>query len=70
MKKNNGTIIFTYDDLSDKVQDELYSEMSVEVQKELKAGKLMKDWENITFGELDKIIMERLSICKYEFNFR
>ena len=35
MKKNNGTIIFTYNDLSDKVQDELYSEMSKIVQKEL-----------------------------------
>lgn len=70
MKKNNGTIIFTYNDLSDKVQDELYFEMSKIVQKELKEGKLMKDWKNITAGELDEIIINRLSICKYEFNFR
>ena len=70
MKKNNGTIILTYNDLSDKVQDELYSEMSKIVQKELKDGKLVKDWKKITTGELDKIIINRLSICKYEFNFR
>lgn len=70
MKKQNGVIIFTYDDLSEKVQEELYSEMSKIVIKELKAGKLVKDWKNITAGELDKIVMNRLSICKYEFNFR
>lgn len=70
MKKNNGTIILTYNDLSDKVQNELYFEMSAIVQKELKAGKLMKDWKKITAGELDEIIINRLSICKYEFNFR
>lgn len=70
MKKENGIIILTYDDLSDKVQDELYSEMNKIVIKELKGGKLVKDWKNITAGELDKIVMNRLSICKYEFNFR
>lgn len=70
MKKQNGVIILAYDDLSDKVQEELYSEMSKIVIKELKAGKLVKDWENITAGELDEMIMNRLSLCKYEFNFR
>lgn len=70
MKKNNRTIILTYKDLSEKVQEELYSEMSKIVIKELKAGKLVKDWKKITAGELDEIIMNRLSICKYEFNFR
>ena len=60
-------IIINYNDLSDKKQGEIYTKVSKVVQKELKETLPEWEWKNITFGELDKLIMDKIKECKFKF---
>lgn len=60
-------IIINYVDLSDKKQEEIYTKVSKVVQKELKETLPEWKWKNITFGELDKLIMDKIKECKFRF---
>jgi len=60
-------IIITYKDLSDKKREEIYIKVTKIVEKELKETLPEWKWKNITFGELDKLIMNKIKECKFKF---
>jgi len=63
------TIIITFNDLSEEKKSILYHKMSREVILELKENLSISEYKKITFGQIDKIVEERLRECTYEFIF-
>ena len=61
------TIIITYNDLSEEKKDKLYDEMAAEVIAELKESLSKAEYKKITFGQIDKMVEEKLRKCTYNF---
>lgn len=61
------TIIITYNDLSEEKKDKLYNEMAAEVIAELKESLSKAEYKKITFGQVNRMVEEKLRNCTYNF---
>ena len=59
--------VITYNDLSEYKKNEIYDSVSKVVKKELMETKPRSEWENITFGEFDKLVEEKIKDCEFKF---
>lgn len=59
--------VITYKDLSSKKQNEIYESVGMVVKDELMKTMPRSEWLKITFGELDKLIEEKIKECKFKF---
>ena len=59
--------VITYNDLSEQKKDEIYNSVGRLVKDELMRTLPRSEWLKITFGELDKLINEKIKECKFKF---
>ena len=59
--------IITFKDLSSQKQNEIYDSVGKEVKEELMKSMPQSERLKITFGELDKLIEERIKECNFKF---
>ena len=59
--------VITYNDLSEQKKDEIYNSVSRLVKDELIKTMPRSEWLEITFGEFDKLVNEKIKECKFKF---